>query len=358
MNILLISDLYPIKETEKYTPKVLYNFVKSWKELGHSVTIIKPNFLINSFLRKKPFYKEGKYDNIINLNYMTPFFNIKNAEKYCNFDNFDLIIAHMPVGILFANRLKRDFVAAVHNSDLAVLTNPIYRFYFRKELKRGYINSKCIACRSEQLKNKFLALFPEFTSKTFVAPSGVKESIIVKREVNNNLTKILTVAHLIKRKSIDKLILGVNEFPGITLTVVGSGEELSKLKKLAGKNIIFKGHLPHEKVLEEMRNSDIFILPSINETLGMVYLEALASGCITVGVKNEGADGIIKDEENGFLINSPSSDEIKHVIEKIINYPYLQKITENAYNTITKYTDIHCAENYLQQILKFYNKNA
>ena len=358
MNILLISDLYPIKETEKYTPKVLYNFVKSWKELGHSVTVIKPNFLINSFLRKKPFYKEGKYGNVININYLTPFFNVKKAEKYCNADDFDLIIAHMPVGILFANRLKKNFVAAVHNSDLEVLTNPIYRFYFRKELKRGYINSKCIACRSEQLKNKFLALFPEFTSKTFVAPSGVKESIIVKREVNNNLTKILTVAHLIKRKSIDKLILGVNEFPEITLTVVGSGEELPKLKKLAGKNIIFKGYLPHEKVLEEMKNSDIFILPSINETLGMVYLEALASGCITVGVKNEGADGIIKNGENGFLINSPTVDEIKHVIEKIMNYPYLQKITENAYNSITKYTDINCAENYLQQILKFYNKNA
>ena len=355
MNILFITDLYPVKKTEKYTPKTLYNFVKSWEKSGHKVTVIKPNFLINSFIRKKPFYKDGKYDNVINLNYMTPFFDIRKVKKYCNTDDFDLIIAHMPVGILFANRLKRDFVAAVHNSDLEVLTNPAYRFYFRNELKNAFSNSKCIACRSEQLKNKFMKLFPEFKNKIFTAPSGVNKEIIVKREVNPNPTKILTVAHLIKRKNIDKLILGVNEFSEMTLTVAGSGEELPKLKRLAGKNIIFKGHLPHEKVLEEMRNSDIFILPSVNETFGMVYLEALASGCITVGVKNEGIAGIINDGENGFLINSPSVDEIKNIIEKITNCSDLQNISESAYNTVLKYTDTACAENYLQQIIKFYN---
>ena len=357
MDILLITDLYPIKETEKYTPKTLLNFVKSWEELGHNVTIIKPNFLINSFLRKKTFYKEGKYGNVINLNYMTPFFNVKKAEKYCKIDDFDIIIAHMPVGILFADRLNKNFVAGVHISDIEVLTNPVYKFYFRHALKKAYYNSKCIACRSEQLKNKFLKLFPDFENKVFTAPSGVNKEIIVKREIKNKLTKILTAAHLIKRKNIDKLILAVKEFPEMTLTVIGSGEELSKLKKMAGDNVVFKNHLPNDEVLKEMRNSDIFILPSVNETLGMVYLEALASGCITVGVKNEGADGIIKDGENGFLLNSPEVNEIKSVLEKIKNYPNHQKITNNAYNQMLNYTDTVCAENYLQQILKFFDKN-
>ena len=50
-----------------------------------------------------------------------------------------------------------------------------------------------------------------------------------------------------------------------------------------------------------MRESDIFILPSRNETFGMVYMEAMASGCITVCSKNDGVDGIIRDGINGFL---------------------------------------------------------
>ena len=57
MKILVITDLYPIKSDEKFTPKTIQNFVQGWEKLGHEVRVIKPNFLLNSFIRKKPFYK-------------------------------------------------------------------------------------------------------------------------------------------------------------------------------------------------------------------------------------------------------------------------------------------------------------
>ena len=57
MNILVITDLYPIKDVEKYTPKTIKQFVDGWRDLGHSVKIIKPNFLFNSFIRKNLFIK-------------------------------------------------------------------------------------------------------------------------------------------------------------------------------------------------------------------------------------------------------------------------------------------------------------
>ena len=94
-----------------------------------------------------------------------------------------------------------------------------------------------------------------------------------------------------------------------------------------------------------MRDSDIFILPSKNETFGMVYLEALASGCITVCSKNDGIDGIIKDEFNGFL-----SENLENDINRIINFKNKQEILNNAYNTIKKYTDINVAEYYLKNL--------
>ena len=73
MRILVITDLYPISEDEKYTPRTIQTFVKSWEKLGHEVRIIKPNFLLNSFLRKKPYYKNGFYGQVENINYITPF---------------------------------------------------------------------------------------------------------------------------------------------------------------------------------------------------------------------------------------------------------------------------------------------
>ena len=77
MKILFISDLYPIKRDEKNSVLTLHGFVKEWIRQGHDVDVIKPNFIFNSFLRKKPFYKTGFYEyeqvKVFNVNYHLPF---------------------------------------------------------------------------------------------------------------------------------------------------------------------------------------------------------------------------------------------------------------------------------------------
>lgn len=346
MRILVITDLYPISEDEKYTPRTIQAFVKSWEKLGHEVRIIKPNFLLNSFLRKKPYYKNGIYGQIENINYITPFLgDIKKKIKTLFAP--DIIIAHMPSGLIFANKLGVNFCAGVHASDIEVLSNPIYKFYFKSELEKAYKNAKYIACRSYVLKEKFLKLYPQYKNKTFVAPSGIEEECIIKKEwEEKDKIKILTCGQFIKRKNIDKVIKACEKFDNIELTIIGSGKE--NLKKLSNKPI-FLGQLSRKEVLAKMRESDIFILPSKNETFGMVYLEALASGCITVCSKNDGIDGIIKDEFNGFL-----SENLENDINRIINFENKQEILNNAYDTIKKYTNINVAEYYLKNLEENY----
>ena len=66
-----------------------------------------------------------------------------------------------------------------------------------------------------------------------------------------------------------------------------------------------------------MSENDIFIMPSYYEALGCVYLEAMASGMITVGVKGQGIDEIIKDGKNGFLLAPESIESITMTVRKI-----------------------------------------
>lgn len=337
MKILVITDLYPVKEDEKYTPRTIETFVKNWQKAGHEVKVIKPNFLLNSFIRKKPFYPDGIYGEVENRNYFFPFWGkIKTDYKP------DIVIAHMPSGILFADKLGLPFCAAVHCSDIEVLTNPVYGFHFKPRLEKAYKNAIKIACRSDVLKRKFLNLYPEFEHKCFTAPSGINGPIKRQWQEREKI-KVLTCGQFIKRKNIDKVIKACDKFNNIELTVIGSGKE--KLEKISTKPI-FLGQIPHEKVLEKMRESDIFILPSEKETFGMVFLEAMAQGCITVCKREEGIDGIIKDGENGFLC-----DEVEEVLQRIISYPDKNRILENAFTTVSNLTEEKTAENYLSNII-------
>ena len=360
MKILFITDLYPIKPRESQTPLTLHNFVFEWVKQGNEVDVIKPNFLLNSFLRGKKFYPQGFYEHegvkIFNVNYFTPFlfdFTKKVSEKF-DFESYDVIVAHMPSGIIFANNLakiiKKPLICAVHISDIEVLTKPLYKFYFKKQLEEAYKNSKKIACRSFILQKKFNAIFPELSEKTFVAASGVNMPLNNQHfTAHSSPKKVLTCANLIKRKNIDKLIIAVSDLKDFELTVIGDGKELTKLKKTGSHNIKFQGRLPHQEVLSEMQKSDIFILPSVNETFGMVYLEAMASGCITVCTKNDGVDGIIKDGENGFLCE-PTVEGIRETLLKIKNHESLGEISENSVLTAKEYSRENCAKNYLKMI--------
>lgn len=351
MKILFITDLYPVKNNEKTTPRTLSNFVEDWRTSGHEVDVIKPNFILNSFLRKKPFYKEGNYDGVLNLNFWTPFWGkIKSPEKI-----YDVAIAHMPSGILYADKLNLPFVAGIHSSDLAILTSPLYRFHFKKRMEKALQNAKAIACRSFVLKDKFLKLYPQFENKTFVAPSGIDDNIItgtfniLRKEVP---LKVLTCGNYKKRKNIEKVLEAVYGLDGFELTVIGEGTDSVKLRKL-NPDAVFKGWQPHEKVLEQMRKCDIFILPSMGETFGMVYLEAMASGCVTICTKGDGIDGIIKNNENGFTVN-PDKSEIKNLLQHIKNMDddSLKLLLQNSFQNVNQYTRKACAENYLQQIFK------
>lgn len=358
MKILFVTDLYPVNTRETTTPVTLHNFVFEWLKQGHEITVLKPNFLLNSFLRGKPFYLSGFYEydgvKIYNVNYFTPFcFDIlKKIPSEIKYKDYDVIIAHMPSGIIVANKIARvirkPLVCGVHCSDIEVLTIPLYSLYFKGQLQEAYTRAHRIACRSHSLQRKFSNILPELAEKTFVASSGISFHVEMSqfKTIDSEKIKVLTCANLILRKNIDKLIYAMKDLKGFELTVIGDGPQLESLKKIGAQNVKFLGRLPQENVLQEMKKHDIFILPSINETFGMVYLEAMASGCVTICTKNDGIDGIIKDGENGFLCE-PDSENIKQTLLRVKNSSNLQTIIENSIDTARQYSMEDCAQNYL-----------
>lgn len=360
MKILFVTDLYPIGE-EKIA-KALFYFVQEWQNQGHSVDVIRGNFVANTLLRGRKIIREGIYNEhktkIFNLNFYTPFlFDVYNKlPKDFSLKNYDVLISHMPCGALMAQKLlKRNrikYICGVHCSDITVLTDIKYT-PFRARLKKTYKLADKIAARSPILKEKIENIIPN--DKTFVAFSGIDEEITTK-PLNKKIT-VTTVASLIKRKNIDIVINAIKELPQINLKIIGSGKEEKELKLLAKNcsNIEFLGQIPRNQVIEELKKSDIFVLLSNNETFGLSYLEAMATGNIVIGKKTDGIDGILVDNENGFLI-SANAKALRECLEKIMSADEAEiaKIKENCAETIRNLSAQKSAENYLENINFFF----
>lgn len=75
--------------------------------------------------------------------------------------------------------------------------------------------------------------------------------------------------------------------------------------------------------LEDMpdvyRYSDVFVLPSENETFGQVFIEAMSSGIPVIGTKVGGIPEIISDSYNGYLVQPDDASILAQRMEKLIN---------------------------------------
>ena len=117
------------------------------------------------------------------------------------------------------------------------------------------------------------------------------------------------------------------------------------------KNIKFLGEINRSDVFNYLKKSSLFVLLSEKETFGLSYLEAMATMNIVIALKGDGIDGILKNEENAFLISSNPS-ELKKCIEKIasMNEDELKNLYFNMKNTINNYKQSDAAKQYLENL--------
>ena len=172
--------------------------------------------------------------------------------------------------------------------------------------------------------------------------------------------RYIYVGSLIKRKNlyvVIKAFLKVSSEHDI-LMVVGGGPEEKSLRELAknlnaGSKVEFTGRIPREQVLNKMGEAQIFTLISDGETFGMVYIEAMLQGCVTIASKGGGFDGLIQDGVNGFICEPGNQEYLEKIYKRIKNMSLEErnKIGQKAIDTAIHYSEKEVAERYLQDIL-------
>lgn len=159
------------------------------------------------------------------------------------------------------------------------------------------------------------------------------------KSLNNNFLSFLYVGQLIERKGLEVTIEAFSKVNknNWLLTIVGTGSDELKLKKLVDKyglsnKIIFVGYKQKEEILHYYSQADIFLMPSYLEVWGLVLNEALSSGLFCLASKYAGSTfDLIKNGENGYIIDPKDINNYKHYIEKTFNLTLDKEKIKNSF---------------------------
>lgn len=177
----------------------------------------------------------------------------------------------------------------------------------------------------------------------------------IKLLLNPNGPIVLTICRISPEKGLNYLIeasrILSKEFPKLKIIIKGSsGANASPAeKKYQAKltKLICKYDLQHHiKILETSHHSeipkylsaaDVFVLPSISEGLGLVILEALATGVPVVASRVGGIPDVLINEYNGLLVESRDVEGLARAIMKLLFDNKLRKqIIEGGLKTISQ----------------------
>lgn len=351
MNILIYTFHYPFPKNVDLVPdtKVIQYFANELMRKGHRVQVVHLHYYpVKEISLKHLRYilpQEKKYEidgvpvRLYLYQMLTPhrFYPEKfqagvinrrlRKMKKENGWKADKVFVHFPTTFTGLTEIFTDTDATLgdfHNIDVWLLKENDPRgeaLAFIKRLRtKGYRNKRVHERLRELCGEEPVPVYTGIDRELLATPEWIDE----KKQNRSSVLRVLYAGQLIPLKNVDILIEAFKMLSvPAELTIVGDGSEMPKLRELAGErdDIVFTGWLEREKALEKMNTADVFVMVSSPETYGMVYLEAMARGCINVASRGEGFDGLIRDGENGFLLTPRNADQIRELLERISTMP-------------------------------------
>lgn len=359
MNILCICNY---EFYDFYSSSFVHQQAIAYEKRGHKVRVVVLTPIGKGKKNKWTFFSEMcRVDDVevLYLKYISlsrfgkKWFNFMSTKFFCCINrkkilkNFvpDFIHSHTignsRVGAFLKKSKSCPVIATAHGSDVNV---PFFAENYA-HICRECEYADAIIAVSSSLKERLLKC--GVLKPIYVVLNGFNNrNVITNSEKKHN--SWIQVGHLIKGKRVDNTIKAFAEwqkdYPDATLTIIGEGIEKQNLVHLCEKKGIvskvrFLGQLSNSQALSEMAMSQYFIMVSFPEGFGIVYLEAMASGCVTIGTKGEGIEDVISNGNNGFLVSLDSPQEVINVVNRCQkDIDARERLVVNAKNTVNKLT--------------------
>lgn len=399
MRIFLLTSIYPSEHAAQGTTPVIHYFAKEWVSAGHEVHVFHTESVF-----PKLFYFFGKLFNKLLYSRLGFAIPAQVPKEYSEIkDGVKVTHVHLkkmkPHGRFPQKQIRRTvdvissyiekeglpdcFVGHWYNPQLELLhlfkakynrptclvfhNNIFLQFYdcYGKDIDPLVKDLDLVGFRNISAQATYEESFGKL-SRSFIAASGISKPFVeaggnCEKDIKN-VGRFVYVGALIHRKYpvsvVEALHQSYQQEP-FEITYIGEGDEKKLVQQrfdgLGCKGeLTFTGRIPRDEVIQYLKQADVFVMISKGEIFGLVYLEAMALGCITIAARHQGIDGIIEDGVNGFLCEAGDADELASIITKIRNMSSAERnaISSKAKETAFAYSDVNVAKNYIDELSK------
>lgn len=180
--------------------------------------------------------------------------------------------------------------------------------------------------------------------------------------------QVLALSKLSPRKGLRYLIDAWKQVedavPSANLVIAGSGPRRKALELRATANglkrVEFTGFVDDEQKHELLRESTVYVLPTLYEGFGISNLEAMASGCAVVSTDTWGVKDYLQNRENGLVTPPKDSDSIGKALKQVLQHESLhERLAKRGRDTAEGYSisesidrEIHCLESILNYSMR------
>lgn len=358
--MLLISNMYPSDQNPTYGI-FIKNFETQMKKEGFSIDkcVIK-----------------GRGKNILEKmkKYMAFF---QQTLHSIHRKDYDLIYVHYMnhslLPLLWVNTFNRPLVLNAHGSDVSPQSTigKLFQRFTIPVIRKA----DRIVVPSEYFKSVVEKKFSLNEEKIFVSPSGGVNTKLFSHKMYTPGAKMTIgyISRIDKNKGWHTFLLALKllkekttyDFDSI---IIGDGPEMELLKTSIerydlSQNILILGAIEHNVLPIHYHKIDLFIFPTLSESLGLVGLEALSCGIPVLGSDIPALREYIYPNTNGDLFEAGNPEDLFVKIENFINLDVekKKKLSTEARKTALKYdADIvaHSLSTYLTQLILEPKQNA
>lgn len=398
----MLSSIYPTPGPNNHGTKVCHFFVQEWQRMGYNVRVVHCQAVY-----PRPFYWAAKLMRNFLAAKTGAVIYTERDSKVLQYEMDGVPVTRIPLykpiphGKFAAKAVKKSIEEIIRQNKEASFTpdvivghfvNPQYEVI--SSLKDYYVNVKTalvyhLPAEIQMAKDVYRKRYEEMLQKidvlgfrnepllrefnkvhltgkpSFICYSGIPEYYITDSKMRNfdgKLSEFIYVGEMIERKYpaqiIDalKIVYPEGDFH---INYIGAGQQISvienKMKEFGlAKQVSVLGKIPRDEIKAKYDGAQCMIMISKYEAYGLVYLEAMARGCITIASRDEGMDGVIKDGVNGFLCKAGDYEELASIIQHINALSCEEKIaiSNKAVETAKKLTDANAAKMYIEDVLQ------